>query len=85
MPEGKKVIFFDELPWMDAPRSGFLAELEAFWNGWASARKRAVFQQVSKTKNAVHLVLVTTQGIAPGINQYSVQACVVLDDLFKEE
>ena len=39
----KKVIFLDELPWMDAPRSGFLSELEAFWNGWASARKDIVF------------------------------------------
>ncbi|MGM9846932.1 MAG: ATP-binding protein [Muribaculaceae bacterium] len=38
----KKVIFFDELPWMDAPRSGFLSELESFWNGWASARKDIV-------------------------------------------
>uniref|UniRef100_UPI00402A04EA hypothetical protein n=1 Tax=Prevotella sp. TaxID=59823 RepID=UPI00402A04EA len=43
LPEGKKVIFFDELPWMDAPRSGFLSEVEAFWNGWASARKDIVF------------------------------------------
>ena len=42
-PEGRKVIFFDELPWMDAPRSGFLSELESFWNGWASARKDIVF------------------------------------------
>ena len=42
-PEGKKVIFLDELPWMDAPRSGFLSELESFWNGWASARKDIVF------------------------------------------
>lgn len=40
---GKKVIFLDELPWMDAPRSGFLSELESFWNGWASARKDLVF------------------------------------------
>lgn len=40
---GKKVIFLDELPWMDTPRSGFLSELEAFWNGWASARKDLVF------------------------------------------
>lgn len=38
----KKVIFLDELPWMDAPRSGFLSELEAFWNGWASGRKDIV-------------------------------------------
>ena len=42
-PEGKKIIFLDELPWMDAPRSGFLQELEAFWNGWASARRDIVF------------------------------------------
>lgn len=43
LPEGKKVVFLDELPWMDAPRSGFLPELELFWNGWASARKDIVF------------------------------------------
>ena len=43
LPTGKKVVFFDELPWMDAPRSGFLSELESFWNGWASARKDIVF------------------------------------------
>ena len=41
-PEGKKVVFLDELPWMDAPRSGFLSELESFWNGWVSARKDIV-------------------------------------------
>lgn len=39
LPEGKKVVFFDELPWMDTPRSGFIAGLEHFWNSWASARR----------------------------------------------
>ena len=34
-----KVIFIDELPWMDAPRSSFLSALEHFWNSFASARK----------------------------------------------
>lgn len=42
LPVGKKVIFLDELPWMDSPRSGFLSELETFWNGWCSARKDIV-------------------------------------------
>ena len=37
--EKKKVIFIDEMPWMDTPRSGFIGALEGFWNGWASARK----------------------------------------------
>lgn len=35
----KKVIFIDEMPWMDTPRSKFVMALEHFWNGWASARK----------------------------------------------
>lgn len=35
----KKVVFIDELPWMDAPRSNFVSALEHFWNGYASARK----------------------------------------------
>lgn len=37
-PEGKKVVFIDEMPWMDTPRSRFLPALEHFWNKWASAR-----------------------------------------------
>ena len=38
LPEGKKIIFMDELPWLDTPKSNFLAALEHFWNSWASAR-----------------------------------------------
>jgi len=34
----KKIIFIDEAPWLDTPRSGFKAALEHFWNGWASGR-----------------------------------------------
>lgn len=37
--KGKKVIFIDELPWMDAPRSNFVSALEHFWNAYATARK----------------------------------------------
>lgn len=32
----KILIFIDELPWLDTPRSGFISALESFWNGWAS-------------------------------------------------
>lgn len=35
----RKVVFIDELPWMDAPKSDFLPAFEHFWNGWASSRK----------------------------------------------
>lgn len=33
-----KVLFFDELPWMDTPKSNFISAFEHFWNAWASAR-----------------------------------------------
>jgi uncharacterized protein len=31
----KSVIFFDELPWLASPKSGFLDGLSFFWNSWA--------------------------------------------------
>ena len=81
-PEGKKIIFFDELPWMDAPRSGFLSELEAFWNGWASARKDIVFvvcgsatswmvKKIIKNKGGLHNRL--TQRIA--LKPFALRQC----------
>jgi len=35
----KKIIFFDELPWLDTVRSDFMMSLEHFWNSWATNRK----------------------------------------------
>lgn len=37
--DNKKIIFIDELSWIDTPKSGFISALEHFWNGWATARK----------------------------------------------
>ncbi len=31
----KRVVFFDELPWLSKPKSNFLAALGYFWNEWA--------------------------------------------------
>jgi len=36
--EGRKIVFLDECPWMDTPRSDFVGAIDHFWNGWASAR-----------------------------------------------
>ncbi len=38
LPEGRKIIFIDELPWMDRAKSGFVPALENFWNSWAALR-----------------------------------------------
>ncbi len=34
----KKVIFLDELPWFETPKSGFKAALDNFWNNWCTKR-----------------------------------------------
>ena len=38
LPPGPKVVFIDEMPWLDTPRSGFIPALENFWNSWAVLR-----------------------------------------------
>ena len=39
LPEGKKIVFIDELPWLDTPKSNMVSALDHFWNGWATSRK----------------------------------------------
>ena len=41
-PDKKKIVFVDELSWMDTPKSNFISALEHFWNSWASMRKDIV-------------------------------------------
>ena len=38
----RKVVFIDELPWMDTSGAHFVSALEHFWNSWASARRDIV-------------------------------------------
>ncbi len=61
----KKVIFLDEIPWMDTPKSDFVSQLEFFWNRWASSRKDIlliicgsatswIIKKVFKNKGGLH-------------------------------
>ena len=34
----RKVIFLDELPWMDTQKSNFIQALDLFWNKWCTSR-----------------------------------------------
>lgn len=43
LPNGKKIIFFDEMPWIDNHRSNFTKALEYFWNAWAAQRNDIMF------------------------------------------
>ena len=35
----RQLVFFDELPWLDTPRSRFVKAFEGFWNNWGCHRK----------------------------------------------
>lgn len=35
----RQVVFLDELPWLDTPKSGFMMAFEGFWNNWGCHRK----------------------------------------------
>ncbi|MCH5244333.1 MAG: ATP-binding protein [Lentimicrobiaceae bacterium] len=36
----KVVVFIDELPWLDTPKSGFVKAFELFWNSWAAEQSK---------------------------------------------
>ena len=35
---GKRVVFFDELPWLDTQKSSFFVWFEYFWNTWGHSQ-----------------------------------------------
>ncbi len=61
----KKVIFIDELPWFDTPKSKFLMAFENFWNSFCTNRKDIILvicgsaaawmiQKIVKNKGGLH-------------------------------
>ncbi len=39
----KSVVFFDEMPWLDSHKSGFIKAFEHFWNDYGSSKHNLVF------------------------------------------
>ena len=63
LPDGKrKIVFFDEMPWIDTPQSEFVDALEMFWNGWASRRNDIVFVASGSSTSWMVDKLVENQG-----------------------
>ena len=72
----KKIVFIDEMPWMDTPKSSFVPALENFWNGWASARKDVllivcgsatswIINKVIRSKGGLHNRVTEQISLAP--------------------
>ena len=38
LQKDKIIVFLDEIPWLDTPKSNFLAAFSQFWNDWASMK-----------------------------------------------
>ncbi len=62
---GRQVVFFDEFPWLNTPKSAFLPAFEHWWNSWTSRQKRLVvvicgsaaswmIQNIVNNKGGVH-------------------------------
>ncbi len=61
-PKGKKIVFIDEMPWIDTQRSSFVSALENFWNGWASRRYDIVLVATGSATSWMADKLIENQG-----------------------
>ena len=43
VPDKRKLVFIDEIPWFDTLRSNFLKALEHFWNSWGCVQRNLIF------------------------------------------
>lgn len=43
LKKDKIIVFIDELPWLDTPKSRFISALELFWNGWGDWNDKIKF------------------------------------------
>lgn len=58
----KKVVFLDEMPWIDTPKSDFVEELENFWNSWAARRSDILLVATGSATSWMIDKLVENQG-----------------------
>ncbi|MBQ9499354.1 MAG: AAA family ATPase, partial [Bacteroidaceae bacterium] len=72
----RKVVFFDELPWLDTQKSCFLKAFELFWNSWASAQSQLMIvvcgsattwmtEKLFGDKGGLHNRVTQSIGLAP--------------------
>lgn len=65
----KRVVFFDEVPWLATPKSGFLRALGFFWNSWAVKQNIVVVICGSATSWMIQKVVNHTGGLHNRITQ----------------
>ncbi len=58
----KKVVFIDEMPWIDNAKSQFVIALENFWNSFANRRKDIVFIASGSATSWMNDKIINNQG-----------------------
>ncbi len=58
----KAVVFIDEMPWLDTPKSGFVSALEYFWNQHASKMNHVVLIACGSTASWIKKKLLKSKG-----------------------
>ena len=66
------VIFIDELPWMDTPRSGFITAFEHFWNSWAAGQKNIMLIVCGSAASWISDKLIQNKGGLYGRTTYEI-------------
>lgn len=77
-PDKKIILFFDEIPWLDRNKSGFLSALDYYWNKYLSKKKNNyiltvicgsaaswMIKRVVNNKGGLHNRLTETISLAP--------------------
>lgn len=66
------VLFIDEMPWMDTPRSGFITAFEHFWNGWAAGQSHLMLIVCGSATSWISDKLIQNKGGLYGRTTYEI-------------
>ncbi len=58
----KKVVFIDEMPWLDTPKSGFISALEFFWNQHVSKMDNVLLIACGSASSWIRKNLINARG-----------------------
>ena len=85
----RQVVFIDEMPWLDTPKSGFVTGLESFWNGWGSARKNLLLIVCGSATSWMRDKLINNYGGLYGRVTYEIDlspfSLIETEDYFKDK
>lgn len=69
----RQVVFLDELPWLDTPRSGFITAFEGFWNTWACHRDNFMLVVCGSSNSWILNNLIDSHGGLYGRTTYEIK------------